>query len=154
MTHLSDADLVTRALHGDATAFGTLVELYQHAVYGVCVSLVHDFDLAQDLAQDTFLKAFQHLSRLAMPTHFGSWLRVIAANACRLSMRQARSAQALGRVHYAADVPGVLSAMQSQPDWLLTHNTIYFTQAVSRRTGLRIATPRTFFQALAHGLKS
>jgi len=97
MTYLSDADLVTRTLHGDATAFGTLVERYQRAVYGVCVSQVHDFDLAQDLAQNAFLKAFQHLHRLAMPTHFGPWLRVIATNECRLYLRQARSAQALRR---------------------------------------------------------
>ena len=42
--------------------------------------------------------------------------------------------------------------MQSQPDWLLTHNTAHFTPAVATRTGLRIATPRTFFQTLARGL--
>jgi len=106
MTHLSDAELVTRTLHGDATAFGMLVKRYQQAVYGVCVSLVHDFDLAQDLAQDAFLKAFQHLHRLAVPIHFGTWLRVIATNECRLYMRQARSARALRRAHCdALDAP-------------------------------------------------
>ena len=57
-------------------------------------------------------------------------------------------------IRHAADVPVLLSAMQSQPDWLLTHSTTHFTQAVARRTGLRIATPRAFFQALAYGLKS
>ena len=104
MTDSSDAALVARTLHGDAAAFGTLVERYQQVLYGVCVSLVHDFDLAQDMAQDAFLKAFQHLHRLAMPTHFGTWLRVIAVNECRLYMRQARSTQALRRVH--CDVMG------------------------------------------------
>ena len=79
-------------------AFETLVKRYQQAVYGVCISLVHDFALAQDLAQEAFLKAFQHLHRLARPTHFGTWLRVIAVNECRLYMRQARSAQAPRRV--------------------------------------------------------
>jgi hypothetical protein len=55
-------------------------------------------------------------------------------------------------IRHAADVPVVLSAMQSQPDWLLTHNTAHFTPAVATRTGLRIATPRRFFQMLARGL--
>jgi hypothetical protein len=55
-------------------------------------------------------------------------------------------------IRHAADVPVLLSAMQSQPDWLLTHNTAHFTQAVATRTGLRIATPRRFFQTLARGL--
>jgi Cys-tRNA synthase (O-phospho-L-seryl-tRNA:Cys-tRNA synthase) len=54
-------------------------------------------------------------------------------------------------IRHAADVPVVLSALQSQPDWLLTHNTAHFTPAVAARTGLRIATPRTFFQTLARG---
>jgi hypothetical protein len=50
-------------------------------------------------------------------------------------------------IRHAADVPVVLSAMQSQPDWLLTHNTAHFTPAVATRTGLRTATPRTFTNA-------
>jgi PIN domain len=54
-------------------------------------------------------------------------------------------------IRHAADVPVLLSAMQSRPDWLLTHNTAHFTPAVATRTGLRIATPRRFFQTLARG---
>jgi predicted nucleic acid-binding protein len=52
-------------------------------------------------------------------------------------------------IRHAADVPVLLSAMASKPDWLLTHNTKHFTQAVAKRTGLRIATPAEFFQTLA-----
>jgi predicted nucleic acid-binding protein len=56
-------------------------------------------------------------------------------------------------IRHAADVPVLLSAMQSQPDWLLTHNTAHFTPAVAHRTGLRIATPHAFFQALSRSLQ-
>jgi predicted nucleic acid-binding protein len=52
-------------------------------------------------------------------------------------------------IHHAADVPVLLSAMASKPDWLLTHNTKHFTKAVARRAGLRIATPLEFFRALS-----
>ena len=52
-------------------------------------------------------------------------------------------------IRHAADVPVLISAMQAQPDWLLTHNTQHFTVAVAKRTGLRIATPLEFFRALA-----
>jgi hypothetical protein len=48
-----------------------------------------------------------------------------------------------------ADVPVLLSAIASKPDWLLTHNTKHFTNAVAQRTGLRIATPADFFRILA-----
>jgi predicted nucleic acid-binding protein len=57
-------------------------------------------------------------------------------------------------IRHAADVPVLLSAIASHPDWLLTHNTKHFTPAVARRTGLRIATPIEFFRALSKTLSS
>jgi hypothetical protein len=52
-------------------------------------------------------------------------------------------------IRHAADVPVLLSAMASKPDWLLTHNTRHFTKAVAEKTGLRIATPAEFFKTLS-----
>jgi len=52
-------------------------------------------------------------------------------------------------IRHAADVPVLFSAMASKPDWLLTHNTKHFTEAVAKRTGLRIATPAEFFRTLS-----
>lgn len=52
-------------------------------------------------------------------------------------------------IRHEADVPVLLSAMASKPDWLLTHNTKHFTKAVAQRTSLRIATPAEFFRALS-----
>ena len=56
-------------------------------------------------------------------------------------------------IRHAADVPVLLSAMASKPDWLLTHNTKHFTQTVANRTGLRIATPAGFFRTLSSLLR-
>jgi predicted nucleic acid-binding protein len=52
-------------------------------------------------------------------------------------------------IRHEADVPVLLSAMASKPDWLLTHNTKHFTKAVAQRTSLRIATPAEFFRTLS-----
>lgn len=52
-------------------------------------------------------------------------------------------------IRHAADVPILLSAIASKPDWLLTHNTKHFTQAAAKRTSLRIATPAEFFRTLS-----
>jgi hypothetical protein len=52
-------------------------------------------------------------------------------------------------IRHAADVPLILSAMASKPDWLLTHNTKHFTKAVAERSGVRIAAPVEFFRTLA-----
>jgi predicted nucleic acid-binding protein len=52
-------------------------------------------------------------------------------------------------IRHASDVPVLLSAMASKPDWLLTHNTKHFTKAVAERTSLCIATPAEFFRVLS-----
>ena len=52
-------------------------------------------------------------------------------------------------IRHAADVPVLLSAMASRPDWLLTHNPKHFTKTVAQRTKLRIATPAEFFRTLS-----
>jgi predicted nucleic acid-binding protein len=51
-------------------------------------------------------------------------------------------------IRHLADVPVLLSAIASKPDWLLTHNTEHFSLQVSQATGLRIARPKDFFLAL------
>lgn len=56
-------------------------------------------------------------------------------------------------IRHASDVPVLLSAMAARPDWLLSHNTKHFTQAVAQRTGLRIATPVEFFKTLSSLLR-
>jgi len=56
-------------------------------------------------------------------------------------------------IRHAADVPVLLSAIASKPDWLLTHNTKHFTKTVAERVGLRIATPAVFFRSLADLLR-
>jgi hypothetical protein len=55
-------------------------------------------------------------------------------------------------IRHAAEVPVLLSAVASRPDWVLTHNTKHFTQTVERRTGLRIATPVEFFHGLSKSI--
>jgi predicted nucleic acid-binding protein len=52
-------------------------------------------------------------------------------------------------IRHAPDVPVLLSAMASRPDWVLTHNTKHFTKAVAQKTSLRIATPADFFRELS-----
>jgi hypothetical protein len=52
-------------------------------------------------------------------------------------------------IRHEADVPVLLSAMASKPDWLRTHNIKHFTKGVAHRTSLRIATPAEFFRALS-----
>jgi len=58
-----------------------------------------------------------------------------------------------GLIRHLADVPVLLSAIASKPDWLLTHNTKHFSRAVAQRASLRIATPAGFFRELSRALQ-
>jgi hypothetical protein len=55
-------------------------------------------------------------------------------------------------IRHQADVPVLLSAMQPQPDWLLTHNKKHFTLEVAKRANLKIGSPADFFRVLAEGM--
>jgi predicted nucleic acid-binding protein len=57
-------------------------------------------------------------------------------------------------IRHAADVPVLLSAIASRPDWLLTNNTRHFTPSVASRCGLKIATPVEFFRQISDSLRT
>jgi len=78
----SDAELIKRTLDGDETAFGFLVDKYKGAVHALAYRKVGDFHIAEEITQDTFLKAYQKLRTLKDPKHFSGWLYVIAARCC------------------------------------------------------------------------
>ena len=77
-----DAQLVNQFLTGDEGAFTTLVKKYQKSVHALAWRKVGDFHTAEELAQDTFLKAYQKLSTLKNPNQFAGWLYVIADRIC------------------------------------------------------------------------
>ncbi len=75
-----EAELIERASKGDAEAFGVLVERYQRRVVGVALAVVHNQDDALELAQETFVRAFQNLPKFESRSSFSTWLYRIAAN--------------------------------------------------------------------------
>ena len=85
-----DPELIQRVLDGDDTAFSVLVRKYQKSVHALAWRKIGDFHIAEDITQDTFLKAYQKLSTLKKPQRFASWLYVIAANHCSTWLRKKR----------------------------------------------------------------
>jgi RNA polymerase sigma-70 factor, ECF subfamily len=73
-----EIDLVRAARAGDRRAFSRLVERYSRAVLARQFACTHDLSAAEDLAQETFLRAWQGLNRLEDLSSFGSWLLSIA----------------------------------------------------------------------------
>lgn len=75
-----ERDLVRRARRGDREAFSALVQRYQSRVVGVARALVHNPDDAVELAQETFIRAFQNLAGFEGRSSFSTWLYRIASN--------------------------------------------------------------------------
>ncbi len=81
---MSDAELIARSLGGEEGAFDLLAGRWQHRLYNFIVRYIGgDREEAQDLCQQTLLRAYQGLGRLREPEHFSTWLYQIAVNACR-----------------------------------------------------------------------
>ena len=85
-----DVQLIQRVLDGDDTAFSMLVRKYQKPVHTLAWRKIGDFHIAEDITQETFLKAYQRLSTLKEPQSFASWLYVITANRCSTWLRKKR----------------------------------------------------------------
>ena len=82
-------ELVVRAQAGDLDAFGRLVQQTQAMAYAVAKGVLRDSGLAEDAAQDAYLRAFRRLADLEDPASFAGWLRRIVITIA-LNMRRAR----------------------------------------------------------------
>ncbi len=82
--------LVERARSGDAAAFTLVVEKLQDMAVGYAVSLVGDIWLAEEVAQEAFLRAYLDLHTLNEPRAFRSWFRQIVLVRCNRSTRRKR----------------------------------------------------------------
>jgi RNA polymerase sigma-70 factor (ECF subfamily) len=85
-----EADLLAKAREGNAFAFEEIVRRYQRRVYAVALRVVRRHEVADDVAQEAFLKAHQSLDRFDLERPFGPWICRIAAN---LAINQVRSPQ-------------------------------------------------------------
>ena len=72
--------LLARARQGDLAAFETVVRRYQRRVYGVALRIVRAHDVADDVAQEAFVRAWRSLDRFELGRPFGPWVCRIAAN--------------------------------------------------------------------------
>lgn len=87
---VADAMLIDRVLDGETDQFAQLVNRYQAALYRHAASMVLDHDVAADLVQDTFLRAYVSLRYCRDRTRFCAWLFQILRNRCRDHLKEAR----------------------------------------------------------------
>jgi RNA polymerase sigma-70 factor (ECF subfamily) len=80
LLNLPDADVVALAQQGRDSAFRELIRRYERPVFSLIFRMVRDRELAEDLAQDTFIKVLNHIDRYRPEFKLSSWLFKIANN--------------------------------------------------------------------------
>ena len=75
-----ETELIAKSREGDRESFTVLVERYERRVVGVALAVVHNQDDALELAQETFVRAFENLKNFESRSSFSTWLYRIAAN--------------------------------------------------------------------------
>ncbi len=78
MNHQPDQYYIQKVLEGDINAFSILVERYQNLVYTVVYRVVKNKEQAEEVAQDTFIKAYESLAKYRGEAKFSTWLYTIA----------------------------------------------------------------------------
>src|SRR6478752_9662233 len=109
----TDAAAVALARDGDSEAFKALVERHSRAVYRLAHRMTGNPHDAEDVVQETFLKAYRQLGRFESRANFGTWLHRIAVN-CSIDLIRSRKHQETG--HDAADLETLDSADDRRVD--------------------------------------
>jgi RNA polymerase sigma factor (sigma-70 family) len=140
-------DWVLQARQGDLESYGKIVRRFQDMAYGYAYSLLSDFHLAEDAAQEAFIEAFRDLADLRTPEAFPGWFRKIVFKQCdRITRRkrpQGLSPQAEGRLPSREPEPGdiaakkemaesVLRAIQTLPEPERTVTTLFYINGYSQ----------------------
>ena len=85
-----DRTLIDSALTGDQGAYKSLMERHRQAIFHICLKIVRDSEIAADLVQETFMKAFASLATYRSEFKFSTWLYRIAANTAIDHLRKQR----------------------------------------------------------------
>ena len=80
--------IVERVLAGDLDAYEDIVRGYQREVWRVAAAMLLTKEKTEDLVQQTFINAFQHLDRYERGRDFGAWIKEIARNEVRQEIRR------------------------------------------------------------------
>jgi RNA polymerase sigma-70 factor (ECF subfamily) len=83
-----ETPLVTRARAGDSQAFGELVSRYQNKIYRLAKHITQNDEDAEDVLQETFLKAYEHLDSFQGNSKFYTWVVRIAVNESLMKLRK------------------------------------------------------------------
>jgi len=109
----TESDLISRAQRGDRQAFGELVYRYREGVVNVVYRMCGDSNLAEDAAQEAFIRAWQHLPGYRPESPFRNWVYRIATNAALDVLRREKETVNIEGISLIATSAGPEAAAES-----------------------------------------
>ena len=103
---IHEVDILERARGGDEDAFAQLVEPLRERIFWRAVKAVGDLDEADDVTQETLLRAFTRLDTFRGESRFSSWLYMVGSNCIRMHLRTRRRKGALRYDDHVNEVEG------------------------------------------------
>lgn len=91
MLKQEDQFYIDKVLAGDSSAFAVLVERHKNVVYNICLKILGTREEAEEIAQDTFLKAYEKLATFKREAKFTTWIFRIAYNKSISQQRKRKS---------------------------------------------------------------
>lgn len=135
---MTDLATVSRARGGDSEAFRLLVEHHSRPVFKVAYRMTGNEHDADDVVQETFLRAYRQIDRFQERANFGTWLHRIAIN-CALDLLRARGRHDKHYIHESEDgeMSRSFEASDPQPDRLLLSAEVqqHVAKALERLSG-------------------
>src|SRR6202166_447751 len=87
-TGIDESILVAQAREGDTQAFGTLVRRYEGKIFRLALHVTQNREDAEDVLQETFMKAYEHLDQFQGQSKFYTWIVRIAVNQALMKLRR------------------------------------------------------------------
>jgi RNA polymerase sigma-70 factor (ECF subfamily) len=111
----SDAVLVQRTVAGDQRAYGLLVIKYQRRIQRLIGRMVRDVDLVEDIAQETFIRAYRALHQFRGDAQFYTWLYRIAVNTAKKFLLELKHDPTVSESFLANDDEDETSRKKNEP---------------------------------------
>ena len=105
----NESELLQASLGGSTEAFGTIIERYQSLICGITYSATGNLSKSEELAQETFMRAWKGLAQLKDVSSFRAWLCTIARNVVRTSIKRGQQ-DAIDAARPLEDVETIKSA--------------------------------------------
>ena len=129
---LTDSVAVAQARDGDSGAFRVLVERHSRNLFRLAYRMTGHQEDAEDVVQETFLRAYRQLAKFDDRASFGTWLYRIAAN-CSLDLIRARKRRSENRENHDSHEEGAPDPMQLLADGAPTPERLALSSEVERR---------------------